>query len=277
MSASMSVVKPERSMDEAGGGFAGANGSPPAAQQDLLNRSAVVPLYYQLEEILERRILTGVWAAHDRLPSERELCEEFGVSRAVVRPALEILEREGRIIRVEGSGTFVAPPKRVVPIVGIIALFSGASEHDVEIEVLEAAERAPGADLARSLEIERRERVLHVSATVVADERPVCLCVSTIVQRRVPWLQPVLRAGARLRGFGPFGQIELSTARLEIEGGSCPEFEAQQLRLSVGSPLLNVRLQQLARLPGESGELPVEHAWVIYPAESVCATTLTTG
>ena len=86
-----------------------------------------------LETILSRKLSVG-----DRLPSERELCEEFDVSRAVVRPALEILERQGRIVRVQGKGTFVAPPKRPLPIRGLVSLFARTIPDDMEVHVGDA-------------------------------------------------------------------------------------------------------------------------------------------
>lgn len=45
---------------------------------------------------------------HERLPTERELSEELGVSRLTVRRAMEQLSSEGRVYRVQGAGTFVA-------------------------------------------------------------------------------------------------------------------------------------------------------------------------
>jgi GntR family transcriptional regulator len=65
-----------------------------------------LPLYYQLERALRNRILSGKIAPAEPLPTERELCEEFGVSRITVRQALAILESEGLIKREQGRGTF---------------------------------------------------------------------------------------------------------------------------------------------------------------------------
>lgn len=53
-------------------------------------------------------IAEGGYAAGDRLPPERRLIDEVGVSRAVLRRVLDELEREGAIWRHVGKGTFVA-------------------------------------------------------------------------------------------------------------------------------------------------------------------------
>ncbi len=51
----------------------------------LIDKSSPVPYYYQLRQILEAEIASGRIGVGDRLPSEAELCESYGVSRTVVR------------------------------------------------------------------------------------------------------------------------------------------------------------------------------------------------
>jgi DNA-binding FadR family transcriptional regulator len=59
---------------------------------------------------LIQAIRDGAYAVGDRLPSERELCEQFSVSRAVVREALSQLKSEGLAAARAGSGVFVTEP-----------------------------------------------------------------------------------------------------------------------------------------------------------------------
>jgi GntR family transcriptional regulator len=67
-----------------------------------------VPLYYQLEKVLRRRILSGKFKPDQAVPTEKELCREFGVSRTTVRQALLSLESDDLIRREQGRGTFVS-------------------------------------------------------------------------------------------------------------------------------------------------------------------------
>jgi GntR family transcriptional regulator len=69
------------------------------------------PLYQQLKEVLAGQIKNGILKADDRLPSEKELCAMYNVSRITVRQALAELTREGLIYRSHGKGTFVARPR----------------------------------------------------------------------------------------------------------------------------------------------------------------------
>jgi DNA-binding FadR family transcriptional regulator len=57
---------------------------------------------------LRRRILEGEFAYEERLPAERNLAEEFGVSRGTIRSVLQILEEQHLVTRQVGSGTYVS-------------------------------------------------------------------------------------------------------------------------------------------------------------------------
>jgi len=67
-----------------------------------------IPLYYQLERALRKRIHSRNISDTQPFPTERQLCEEYEVSRTTVRQALMILEGEGLIKREQGRGTFLA-------------------------------------------------------------------------------------------------------------------------------------------------------------------------
>ncbi len=56
---------------------------------------------------LRRRILEGKYAYEERLPAERSLAEEFGVSRGTIRSVLDLLEQQHLVSRQVGSGTYV--------------------------------------------------------------------------------------------------------------------------------------------------------------------------
>lgn len=73
-----------------------------------LDEDHSLPLYQQLQRGLRRAIEMKLLAPEDALPPERDLAEEFSVSRITVRKALDGLVSEGLLTRRQGSGTFVA-------------------------------------------------------------------------------------------------------------------------------------------------------------------------
>ena len=69
------------------------------------------PRYLQIVQQLRNRIQNGEYPPNTRIPTENELSVSMGVSRPTVRQALNLLEQEGRLTRVKGSGTYVTEPK----------------------------------------------------------------------------------------------------------------------------------------------------------------------
>jgi GntR family transcriptional regulator len=75
------------------------------------DRRTAVPLYVQVRERLRAEVDERGLRPGDRLPTETELEDRYGVSRATIRQAVGDLEAEGLLRRVQGKGTFVATPK----------------------------------------------------------------------------------------------------------------------------------------------------------------------
>ncbi len=64
--------------------------------------------YKNISEEIRKRIIEGVYPSESRLPTESEFASEFTVSRGTIREALLLLEDEGFIVRMRGSGSFVS-------------------------------------------------------------------------------------------------------------------------------------------------------------------------
>lgn len=64
-------------------------------------------MYSQVASALQRRIESGEWQPGHQISTLQELEEEFQVARVTVRQAVELLEREGLVVRKQGRGTFV--------------------------------------------------------------------------------------------------------------------------------------------------------------------------
>jgi multiple sugar transport system substrate-binding protein len=73
-----------------------------------IDKSVPIPLYYQLKEMIKKKIESGEFKPGDRLPTEQELCEMFSISRTPVRQALTELTHEGILYRRPGLGTFIS-------------------------------------------------------------------------------------------------------------------------------------------------------------------------
>jgi multiple sugar transport system substrate-binding protein len=72
-----------------------------------VDRNSPIPIYHQLKSLILEQIGSGLWRPGDRIPTEQELCQLYGISRSPVRQALTELAREGVLTRRPGQGTFV--------------------------------------------------------------------------------------------------------------------------------------------------------------------------
>ena len=79
-------------------------------KQDRINHRAPRLLWQQVYDDLLSEIRSGTLAVDDRLPSEFDLADQYGVSRDVIRRAKEELVSGGWLIVLQGRGTFVAHP-----------------------------------------------------------------------------------------------------------------------------------------------------------------------
>ncbi|MGC9670009.1 GntR family transcriptional regulator [Planosporangium sp. 12N6] len=133
------------------------------------------PRYYRIEQELRARI--SALRPHDPLPSEAELCEQFGVSRMTARAGVQRLVAEGLVYRQPGKGTFVAPPvtqRRADTLVR----FSSEMRRQGRIpssRVISATVRRADSEEVSRLRLPPDAEVVAVSRVRLADAVPVVL------------------------------------------------------------------------------------------------------
>lgn len=111
----------------------------------------------QVAEKIQQFIIQGQLRPGDRLPPERELGEQLGVSRTVIREATKQLQERGLVKVLTGSGTFVSKiePAAISQSIGLLMWGHGHAFHDLleirkmlEVEIAgHAAERATDEDV----------------------------------------------------------------------------------------------------------------------------------
>ena len=149
-----------------------------------------VPRYYAVKvELLAVIAELGEGAV---LPTERELCERFEVSRATVRQAVGELVLEGKLMRRQGSGTYVAGPKLVQPL-ALISYTEGLKRQGIRPgrNVITLERRVAGSALAADLQVTSDAEVVHIERVLLADDERVGLESTYLLAERFPTLMEV--------------------------------------------------------------------------------------
>jgi len=145
----------------------------------LMRLIQVKTLADQVEDLLRGRIREGVYTPGSRMPSESELSEELGVSRATVRTVLTKLAVNGLILRKQGDGTYVnARVEKISAHLGNIWDFVCLIESNgfsPSIQFISKEIRAATEKEAEMLSLEPAERLLSLQRLFLADEKPVIL------------------------------------------------------------------------------------------------------
>jgi GntR family transcriptional regulator len=210
--------------------------------------SSRIPLYYQLENVLRERIVSGAFAAGERLPTESELIEQFGVSRITVRQALAALADENLIERRQGSGTFVAQRKtKKRRFDGTIHLTGSLDELiemglDTPIKLLEFNRVEVDKHEAELLQVKPGTNVFMLKRLrLLDDKQPYSLIVNYLPLEIGERLSPEeLSSGTILQSIENKLGYHLREARQQIKAELADPYVADLLDIRVGSALLSI-------------------------------------
>jgi GntR family transcriptional regulator len=155
-----------------------------------MTAAPVIPLYHRIKEDLLDRIKGGHLAPGERIESELELMERYGVSRATVRQALGQLVSEGYLEIRRGLGTFVAAPKIQQ---GLLGMYSFSREIErlgmrPGTHVLALAAEPASRAVATALGLPPGDPVVAIRRLRSADDEPLMLETSWLPERRFPRL-----------------------------------------------------------------------------------------
>lgn len=214
------------------------------ALAEAIDRDVPIPYHYQLREIMRQEIVAGRWPVGERLPSERDLCVIFSVSRPTVRGAIEALVDEGLLRREKGRGTYIASPKIVE---GLLQTPFGFSDS-MQAQAIEFTTRVLAVEVRPAPYIVARELRLADGAPVIFLERvrstggePILTVASYLPEESFSGLaaEDFTRSSLYHVLRTRYG-MTMARARRYMEAVPADRHEAELLGVRVGLPLMQI-------------------------------------
>jgi GntR family transcriptional regulator len=229
----------------------------------MLDTKSSKPLYEQIKEYILHGIHEGRFKPNERIPSERDLSERFGVSRLTVGKAVKELVQAGWLYVQIGKGTFISDE----PIDQQLETLTSFSEEmarrgqETHSRVLRAEYIDADESTARTLNVPLGVKVMLLKRVRLAAGRPMALetsqimaslCVGIIENHDFEHssLYAVLR-----NDYG----LSLTHAEQIFEARAATEAEAKYLELETGDPVLAI-----SRVTFSANERAVEYVQSVY-------------
>ena len=225
-----------------------------------IDRDSYEPAYAQLVRILLGQIAAGEFRPGDRLPSEAQLCERYGVSPMTVRRVVNILADQGVVTAEQGRGTFVKPLElgtATFDLDRLQQLFRDEGQSSVKL--LEARITPATGRTARKLTIKVGDRTVFIRRLIFRSEKPALLHRQHVIYDPT---RPIIEAEMEvtaLRGlFSGGSESDLKRGDLTIDVTVLTEEEAALLHSEVGAPAF-----RLEHIFYDFDDRPVSWGWFI--------------
>lgn len=237
----------------------------------VIDRSAALPVYFQVATDIRRRIDAGEWKPGTRITPELTLAREYDVSRVTVRQALAELAKDDLLERRRGSGTYLS--ERRQPLVYDLGLTVGAlasrwqdADFDNRADVIDIAIlETPPDEIRRRLQFSRLENALYMMRRVYINGQPTVLYRSWFSSDLVPGLAESPRlSGSLSRALAEDYGLTPARAETELEVVRATREETLLLQVANDVPMVMVTATTYLH----SGR-PLEHAQLAWLGDRV--------
>lgn len=220
------------------------------------------PRYVEIAEHL--RALVARAAPGDRLPSDAELCERFGVSRMTARQAVQVVAGEGLLYRRRGQGTFVAAPPVASRLLGSPLSFTESMRRRglaATSRLLAAGVIDPAPDDVEALHLAGGQRVVLVERLRLADGVPMAIERAVLAPDLAALLDTDLGAVSLHAEMERLGRVP-TRASSRVSARLADPLERRLFGSGFSGVLLCER-----RVIGDACDAPLEHTETRYAAE----------
>jgi GntR family transcriptional regulator len=195
------------------------------------------PRYFAIEQSLRARIAT--LQPHDPLPSDADLCAEFGVSRMTARTAVQQLVQDGLVYRESGRGTFVAAPivdRQLSNLRGFTTEMIARGLHPSST-LLEAQLVTGSQAQTQALSVPAGSKVVSIRRVRRGDGVPLVLDRTILTERCAGVLDADLESGSMHEALIALGIVP-TRGTSAVTAELATDHDAEHLSIKRRSPLL---------------------------------------
>lgn len=202
-----------------------------------------VPVYIQIHNEIRKEIESGKWAVGERIPSERQLSQDFDVSRMTLRQAIQTLVDEGILQRQVGSGTYVASSKVQEKMSGTTSFteITESQGKQPSSKTVSYHVADPSISEMKKLKLNDGDQVLRMERIRYADKQPICFEVATIPVNIVNSLNKKDITSSLYKALEDKAGLKLGNATQTVSAILASEKIANFLNVKRGSAVLRVR------------------------------------
>jgi len=224
------------------------------SQQLLESR---IPVYIQVMDSLIAQMEDGTIPDEMRLPSERELCDIYSVSRTTIRQALKELEKDGLVRTYKGRGTF-ATAKRINQDMSSMYSFTESMKRlgkKISTKLVDFSEVKCDGRTARKMQCNTGESIHRFTRVRYVDAEPIFIVTTNLPYKRFPDFDAKRLASESLYTMLINSyNVTFSEAKETLQSVCALRNEAELLQMKCGDPCMKID-----RYTYEKGEL-IEYA-----------------
>jgi GntR family transcriptional regulator len=203
--------------------------------------TAAPPRYVQIANHIAGWIRSGSLGVGDRLPTERQLAADLGVSRMTVRQALSVLTEQGLINSQHGIGNFVTRPRLEQPVDILIGFSDNMLRKGIKpgAQLLDLKTTHADPLLANELQIPPSDLVFAIRRLRLADNMPMALEYSYFPARYFPGLEQYdLEQRSIYAILAEEYGVTLAGAFQMLEPVAALPYQARLLQIPISAPLM---------------------------------------
>jgi len=209
----------------------------------VIDKTSSIPYYRQLADLLRREI--GERQVQDRvyrLPSENELAERHGITRATVRHALDELQQDGWIFREKGKGSFASVRRVEHDLAQLVSTTEDMARRGwaLATQVLSLEQILAAPYVAHALELSEGTLVYKVCRLRIVDGEPLSLQTAYLPGDLCPNLEQNDLTSSLYRLLETRYRLRLWTGQETLRARCATPYEAKLLQMRRNMPVMEM-------------------------------------